>query len=173
MLCGLGEVPFKLFMMNNPTTLAIPKSRFKSSEYELFEWLQCLDTCTYQNPVRNSIVQDIHDSLGDSLAVFVFDNKREPAGFAYAGITGNEMFIEYISCKEKRQGHGSALVHTLEQFARSCGIRKVDLVSTVGAKGFYETHGYVFGPVESKHRKSLRIARMQDPDKLLPFVKYL
>lgn len=158
------------------STLVIPKDRFTSSKYLIFEWLQCLDTCLFQKHVRNSIVEDLHTHDGEmSVAAFVFDVKGEPAGFAYGYIDdeGGSLFIRYISCKLQRHGYGSALVKALEQYAHRQGLGKIELSSTSGAKGFYERRGYLFGEMNSLYRRSLRLARNDTPGLLIPFVKFL
>jgi hypothetical protein len=154
-------------------TLVIPKSRFKETKYSLFEWMQCLDSCLYHTVVRNNIVENLHDPGGDmTVAAFVFDARDEPMGFAYAEVRRDQMCIRYISCKEKLKGYGSALLRALESFARSRGLRHVELISTSGSKQFYVKHHYAFGSMNSFCRRSLRLARNNDPFKLIPFVKY-
>ena len=153
-------------------TRVIPKHRFGESKDLLFAWLRRLDMCTYQNPVWNGVSSDIRESWGDSVIAFVFDG-GEPMGFAYANLFENVMFVNYVSCKVRRKGYGSMLMNALEQFARVQGIWRIELTSAVSAQGFYTTHGYIFGSLDSLYRKSLRIARRLDPDTLVPFVKYV
>lgn len=153
-------------------TCVITKNQFKESKYSLFEWMQCLDTCLFHKAVRNNIVEDLHESCGDTVVVFVFDAYDEPMGFAYASVCQDQMFIRYISCKEKSKGYGSALVRELESFAVSKNIHHIELISTITSKPFYLKHGYVYGSVDSIFRRSLRIAQKDDPYKLIPFVKY-
>lgn len=153
-------------------TLVIPKSRFKETKFSLFEWMQCLDSCLYHTVVRNNIVENLHDPGGDmTVAAFVFDARNEPMGFAYADLCRHHMDIRYVSCKEKLKGYGTALLRALESFARSRGLRHVELVSTPESKQFYLKHRYVFGSANSVCRRSLRLARKKDPFKLIPFEK--
>lgn len=153
-------------------TRVITKKQFEASKYSLFEWMQCLDTCLFHAAVRNNIVEDLHESCGDAVVIFVFDARDEPMGFAYASVCQDQMFVRYISCKTRFQGYGSALVRELESFAVSRNIRHIELISTVSSKSFYLKHGYVYGSVESIFRRSLRIARKDEPHKLIPFIKY-
>ena len=151
----------------------VVKKKFKESKYELFEWLQCLDDCLFHKVVRNNIVEDIHDPRsGDTVVVFVFES-GEPKGFAYACMYGHNMFIRYISCQEKRCGYGTVLLGALEDFATSNGIRRIELISTVSSREFYLKKSYVYGVAESAFRRSLRVARNDDPYKLIPFEKSL
>jgi GNAT superfamily N-acetyltransferase len=57
--------------------------------------------------------------------------------------TSGEIRLCYVAPERQRSGLGTALLVALEAVATARGIQKVILKSTVGARAFYERHGYV------------------------------
>jgi GNAT superfamily N-acetyltransferase len=57
--------------------------------------------------------------------------------------TSGEIRLCYVAPGRQRAGMGRALLGALEAVARARGLQKVVLKSTVGARAFYESNGYV------------------------------
>ena len=61
----------------------------------------------------------------------------------FAAISGSEIMLNYVLPEALHQGIGKRLLQALEAHAIASGIERVEVVSTIPAKAFYERNGYV------------------------------
>lgn len=60
-----------------------------------------------------------------------------------AAIAGSEILLNYVLPETLHQGIGKRLLQALEAHAIASGLERVEVVSTIPAKAFYERNGYV------------------------------
>ena len=60
----------------------------------------------------------------------------------FATICGPEIMLNYVLPEALHQGIGKRLLQALEAHAIACGIERLEVVSTIPAKPFYERNGY-------------------------------
>ena len=61
----------------------------------------------------------------------------------FAAISGSEIVLNYVLPEALHQGAGKGMLHALEAQAIASGLERVEVVSTIPAKAFYERNGYV------------------------------
>lgn len=61
----------------------------------------------------------------------------------FAAISGSEIMLNYVLPGVLHQGVGKRMLQALEAHAVASGIERVEVVSTIPAKAFYERNGYV------------------------------
>src|SRR5689334_1043160 len=61
----------------------------------------------------------------------------------FAAIFGPEIMLNYVLPEALHQGIGKRLLQALEAHAIACGIERLEVVSSIAAKAFYERNGYI------------------------------
>jgi putative acetyltransferase len=92
--------------------------------------------------LENKTVENFHSWIGstDNYCI-VAELDGHVNGVGIVNRRG-EIELCYISPGMQRRGIGTAILAALEERARSWGVRKVRLASTVSARAFYEKNGY-------------------------------
>jgi GNAT superfamily N-acetyltransferase len=75
-----------------------------------------------------------------SFSVVAIDSKGSAVGFAM--LSGSEIVLNYVVPEVLHQGIGKRMLEALEQHALACGMDRIDVVSSIPAKAFYERNGY-------------------------------
>jgi GNAT superfamily N-acetyltransferase len=81
--------------------------------------------------------------------VFVALEDERVLGFSELDPKTGEVFAVYVRPDFLRQGVGGALLETLETCARSHGLGRLHLQSTLNAVPFYQAHGFVLDAMTS------------------------
>ena len=76
-----------------------------------------------------------------SYCVVAVNGKGLVVGFA--SISGSEIMLNYFLPEASHQGIGKGMLQALESQAIASGVERIDVVSTIPAKAFYERNGYV------------------------------
>lgn len=74
-------------------------------------------------------------------SVVAIDGAGSVVGFAM--LSGSEIVLNYVVPEVLHQGIGKRMLGALEQHAVACGMDRLDVVSSIPAKAFYERNGYV------------------------------
>jgi GNAT superfamily N-acetyltransferase len=61
----------------------------------------------------------------------------------FASISGSEIMLNYVLPEALHQGIGKRMLQALEAHAIASGVERIEAVSTIPAKAFYERNGYV------------------------------
>ena len=61
----------------------------------------------------------------------------------FAAISGSEILLNYVVPEALHQGIGKRMLQALEAHAIASGRERIEVVSTIPAKAFYERNGYV------------------------------
>jgi GNAT superfamily N-acetyltransferase len=101
------------------------------------------DPTTLQRWLENKTVENFHSWLAaDSNFCVVTESNAEINGVGLVHRTG-EILLCYVAPESQGHGYGSAILAALEVKARTWGLDKLRLGSTVSARLFYERHGYI------------------------------
>ena len=76
-----------------------------------------------------------------SYSVVAVNDKGLVVGFA--SISGSEIMLNYVLPEVLYQGIGKGMLQALETQAIASGVGRIDVVSTIPAKAFYERNGYM------------------------------
>lgn len=76
-----------------------------------------------------------------TFSVLAADSNGSVVGFAM--LSGSEIVLNYVVPEFLYQGAGKRMLATLEQHALACGMDRIEVVSSIPAKAFYERNGYV------------------------------
>ncbi len=91
---------------------------------------------------RRKVGDYIHAMIDGGKAVFVAEFRGAVKGFS--SLKDDEIMAVYSS-SDAPAGTGSALLAAVEAEARARGVKRVQLMSTLNAVGFYEKKGYARG----------------------------
>ena len=101
------------------------------------------DPTTLQKWLENKTVENFHRWLASkSNFCVVTESNAEINGVGLVHRAG-EILLCYIAPESQGHGYGSAILAALEAKARTWELDKRRLESTVSARPFYETHGYI------------------------------
>ena len=76
-----------------------------------------------------------------TFSVLAGNSKGSAVGFAM--LSGSEIVLNYVVPEVLHQGIGKRMLEALEHHALACGMDRIDVVSSIPAKAFYERNGYV------------------------------
>jgi GNAT superfamily N-acetyltransferase len=101
------------------------------------------DPTTLQKWLENKTVENFHCWLAtESNFCVVTESNAEINGVGLVHRAG-EILLCYVAPESQGHGYGSAILEALEAKARTWGLDKLRLGSTVSARPFYERHGYI------------------------------
>jgi GNAT superfamily N-acetyltransferase len=101
------------------------------------------DPTTLQKWLENKTDENFHFWLAaESNFCVVTESNAEINGVGLVHRRG-EILLCYVAPENQGQGCGSAILAALEEKARTWGLDKLHLGSTVSARRFYERHGYI------------------------------
>jgi GNAT superfamily N-acetyltransferase len=101
------------------------------------------DPTTLQKWLENKTVENFHSWLAaESSFCVVTESNAEINGVGLVHRAG-EILLCYVAPESQGHGYGSAILAALEAKARTWGLDKPRLGSTVSARPFYERHGYI------------------------------
>jgi GNAT superfamily N-acetyltransferase len=101
------------------------------------------DPTNLQKWLENKTVETFHSWLSSKTNFCVVTELDAQVNGVGLLNRDGELLLCYVSPESLRLGFGSAIVLALENEARVWGIQKLHLGSTVSARSFYESHGYV------------------------------
>jgi GNAT superfamily N-acetyltransferase len=103
------------------------------------------DPTTLQKWLENKTVENFHAWLAaESNFCVVTESNSEVNGVGLVHREG-EIRLCYVAPGNQGRGLGSAILTALEDKARTWGLHKLHLGSTLSARPFYERHGYTPG----------------------------
>ena len=89
--------------------------------------------------------------MTESRELFVAEENDGIVGFGQLNVESGEVEAVYVLPNAERQGVGTRLLRTLEEYAQKHGLTSLHLDASLNAVPFYLSAGYV--PVrEAKHR---------------------
>jgi GNAT superfamily N-acetyltransferase len=101
------------------------------------------DPTTLQKWLENKTVENFHSWLAaENNFCVVTESNAEINGVGLVHRAG-EILLCYVAPESQGHGYGSAILAALEEKARTWGLHKLRLGSTVSARPFYERHGYI------------------------------
>jgi GNAT superfamily N-acetyltransferase len=101
------------------------------------------DPTTPQKWLENKTIENFHSWLAtESNFCVVTGSNAEVNGVGLVHRAG-EILLCYVAPESQGHGYGSAILAALEAKARTWGLDKLRLGSTVSARRFYERHGYI------------------------------
>jgi GNAT superfamily N-acetyltransferase len=101
------------------------------------------DPTTLHKWLENKTVENFHSWLAEeNNFCVVTESNAEINGVGLVHRAG-EILLCYVAPESQGHGYGSAILAALEEKARTWGLHKLRLGSTVSARPFYERHGYI------------------------------
>jgi histone acetyltransferase (RNA polymerase elongator complex component) len=104
---------------------------YQNDEDVIAEWLQ--------NKTPENVRQWIE--FKGSFCVVAVDSRGQIVGFAC--ICGCEIMLNYVVPEALHKGIGKRMLHALESHAIVSGFERIEVVSSIPAKPFYERNGYI------------------------------
>jgi GNAT superfamily N-acetyltransferase len=101
------------------------------------------DPTTLKKWLENKTVENFHSWLAaENNFCVVTESNAEINGVGLVHCAG-EILLCYVAPESQGHGYGSVILAALEAKARTWGLDKLRLGSTVSACPFYERHGYI------------------------------
>jgi histone acetyltransferase (RNA polymerase elongator complex component) len=104
---------------------------YQNDENVIAEWLH--------NKTPENVRQWIE--FKESFCVVAVDSRGQIVGFAC--ICGCEILLNYLVPEVLHKGIGKRMLQALESHGITSGLERIELVSSIPAKPFYERNGYV------------------------------
>jgi putative acetyltransferase len=93
-------------------------------------------------PITDDTVARFIESKGKGEVITVAEHDDEIVGFSEVLPADNELRAVYVAPAFGRGGIGTLLLQAAEVEARTAACRRLELVSSINARAFYERNGY-------------------------------